>query len=170
VGSLAGTPLYMAPEQAAARHDEVGPWSDVYALCVVLYEWLLLEHPHAKATTVQEVLASIIARDYTWSHVRDRIIAMQVPMEYYTVFRKGLQRDRAHRFASVSELEKSLEDILAGRLDVRCHVTFTKGLMLGLIHWIDRHTVAYSLIFAGVMVSLLGSLVYGVVRLVHLAH
>src|SRR5262249_46629801 len=148
-------------------NHEVGPWSDVYALCVVLYEWLLLEHPHAKATTVQEVLASIIARDYSWTHVRDRIIAMKVPMEYYGVFRKGLQRDRAHRFSSVAELEDALQDLLAGRLDVRCHVTFAKGLMLGLIHWIDRHTFAYTLIFLGVMLSLLGSLVYGVVHLLH---
>ncbi|QEG00530.1 Serine/threonine-protein kinase PrkC [Stieleria maiorica] len=35
---LLGTPLYMAPEQAACDRDSIGPQSDVYALGVVLHE------------------------------------------------------------------------------------------------------------------------------------
>ncbi len=41
-GEQLGTPLYMAPEQIAGEDDLIGPWSDVYALGVVLFELLTL--------------------------------------------------------------------------------------------------------------------------------
>ncbi len=39
-GAVIGTPAYMAPEQAAGRADQVGPWTDLYAVGVVLYHTL----------------------------------------------------------------------------------------------------------------------------------
>jgi hypothetical protein len=40
VGAFLGTPAYVAPEQAAGEAEQVGPWSDLYSLGVVLYEML----------------------------------------------------------------------------------------------------------------------------------
>lgn len=43
---VAGTPAYMAPEQAAGRIDLLGPPADVYALGVILFEVLAGDRPY----------------------------------------------------------------------------------------------------------------------------
>ena len=52
---LAGTPAFMAPEQAEGAWDRVGPPSDVYALGATLFNILLGEHPFRGRTTRQTV-------------------------------------------------------------------------------------------------------------------
>jgi formylglycine-generating enzyme required for sulfatase activity/tRNA A-37 threonylcarbamoyl transferase component Bud32 len=47
-GSPMGTPLYMPPEQATGSHGEVGPWSDVFSLGVILVEMLTLQQTAPK--------------------------------------------------------------------------------------------------------------------------
>lgn len=45
VGRGIGTPGYMPPEQAQGEHVRTGPWSDVYALGVILHEMVLGRRP-----------------------------------------------------------------------------------------------------------------------------
>lgn len=44
---ISGTPGYMAPEQLQGRTQDVGPWTDLYAVGLMLFETLAGERPHA---------------------------------------------------------------------------------------------------------------------------
>ena len=57
-----GTPAYMSPEQAAGRHDQLGPQSDVYCLGATLYH-LLTGHAPYEETDVGEVYQKVLAGD-----------------------------------------------------------------------------------------------------------
>ena len=162
--SLAGTPLYMSPEQAAGRNDELDDRSDVYSLCVLLYEWLVCEHPMRGKSTLVEVLAAIVSRDYDGGDLFKRAIEAHVPVEYVYVIVKGLARDRNQRYQSVAELEQTLKSVRDGWIPVQCHVTFAKHVAHGFAHWIDRHKSLYTALFYLTVVALSGAMGFAIWR------
>jgi serine/threonine protein kinase len=162
--SLAGTPLYMSPEQAAGRNDDLDDRSDVYALCVLLYEWLVCQHPMKGKSTLVEVLATIISQDYDVGDLFKRATEAHVPVEYVYVLVKGLARDRDQRYQSVAELEHALNRARDGWIPVRCHVTLGKHVAHGFAHWIDRHKSLYTGLFYFTAVVLSGALSLAVWR------
>ena len=55
---LIGTPAYMAPEQADARHDLVDERTDIYGLGAILFE-ILTGRPPIEAGTVTELISKV---------------------------------------------------------------------------------------------------------------
>ncbi len=167
LGSLAGTPLYMSPEQAAGRNDELDERSDVYSLSVVLYEWLTLEHPLKDKKTITEVLAAIISGEQDPKKLGGQALMGGVPAEWVRLVLKGLARDREQRYQSVAELESAMKDVLEGRVRVQCHVTLLKRSTFEVFRWIDKHPVVYTIAFALTVAAGLAGIAYGGYRLLH---
>ncbi|HEU4990381.1 MAG TPA: protein kinase [Gemmatimonadaceae bacterium] len=102
MGTIIGTPGYMAPEQAAGGVADAR--SDVYAWGVIAYELLAGAHPFAEHTTLQAMLAAHIADDPKPIATRAR----QVPPALAALVERCLAKDPDHRPASGSALVDGL--------------------------------------------------------------
>jgi serine/threonine protein kinase len=109
-GAVVGTPGYMAPEQAAGRVQEVGPWTDVYALGVTLYELLTGRVPFEAGAWDQTV--ELVLRDEPTPPSR---FQSDVPRDLETVCLKCLEKEPVRRYASAGELAADLGRFLDGK-------------------------------------------------------
>lgn len=109
-GTLVGTPRYMAPEQLTGRISDHGPYTDVYALGVVLFEMLTGESPFKKATSISERIASLHT---PVGSVRAR--QPDVSRDLATICQKCLEFENAHRYQSAADVRDDLQRFLDGR-------------------------------------------------------
>ncbi len=106
---LAGTPHYMAPEQARADGLRVGPASDVWALGVVLFECLtgVVPFPGEQAYAVIKAAADE-------APPCPRTLNPRVPRDLALVVLKCLEKDPHHRYPTALALADDLGRFLAG--------------------------------------------------------
>ncbi|MBV8757829.1 MAG: protein kinase [Deltaproteobacteria bacterium] len=105
-GEVAGTPAYMAPEQA--RGERADRRTDVWGLGATLYA-LLAGRPPNHGTTA-EAFASLVTKDVP----SVRTVAPQIPGELATIVMKCLEADPARRYADAGEVAADLRRYLAG--------------------------------------------------------
>jgi len=101
VGTVAGTPYAMAPEQV--RGEPADERSDIWALGVLLYEMVTGEQPFGGAT-VADVFSSIL-RD------APPPLPLTIPAALRAVITRCLEKEPGRRFASAREVRGELEQI-----------------------------------------------------------
>ncbi|WP_169980522.1 serine/threonine-protein kinase [Tautonia rosea] len=109
-GQPIGTPAYMAPEQAAARADDIGPPADLYALGVILYE-LLTGRPPFQGENVASTLRMVQESEA----VSPRDLQPGVPRDLETITLKCLEKEPRRRYLTAGALADDLERFLENR-------------------------------------------------------
>src|SRR5262249_52820765 len=94
--SVLGAPSYLAPEQAGGKPQDVGPYTDVYALGAVLYE-CLTGRPPFHGRSVVETLALVQTEEVV---PPSRGVKGKMPRDLETICLKCLQKNPARRYAS----------------------------------------------------------------------
>jgi serine/threonine protein kinase/tetratricopeptide (TPR) repeat protein len=103
-GIAVGTPLYMSPEQATGSGGYDGR-SDIYALGAVLFE-ALTGKPPFDGDNVREVLVRRLVEEAP----SVRRLRPEVPDWLDRVVQRAMNRERAGRFATGSELARALAE------------------------------------------------------------
>ena len=107
-GIAVGTLTYMSPEQAAGRHAELGPASDIYSLGSTLYALLAGQSPYRGQDEV-EVLAKVQRGDYPPL----RSVKPETPPALAAICAKAMSLEPRRRYASALDLAADVEHWLA---------------------------------------------------------
>ena len=118
-GDVVGTPLYMAPEQAAGDHDKVDERTDVYGLGAILFSILTGSAPHRKTldTEMSAGIDDLLQAIATKETPRARDYCECVPRELERICLKAMSRQPFARHQTASELADAVERWMAGQSD-----------------------------------------------------
>jgi serine/threonine protein kinase len=103
-GSVMGSPIYMAPEQASGNLERIGPPTDIYALGGILYELLTGQTPFAPKAFPM-IYMEILSRTPT----PPRQIEPAIPAEIEAICLKCLEKDPRRRFQKAADLADALK-------------------------------------------------------------
>ena len=125
-GAIAGTPAYMAPEQAEGRIRELDERTDIYALGAMLYE-ILSGHAPYEGADVMEILRRV------QKGPPPRLAAgapgfQPIPRELKAICEKAMRRDPAERYRSAAAMLHDLEAYLDNRSVTACPDTALQRL------------------------------------------
>lgn len=110
--TFAGTPAYMAPEQAAG--EPASPRSDLYALGVTLFEMVAGSLPFTAQSSAAMLAARLLVDP---PDVREQ--APGASAAFAEIVRKAMAKDPTLRYPSAEALATSLSTVVVGAEDVR---------------------------------------------------
>ncbi|MEI9938327.1 MAG: serine/threonine-protein kinase [Pseudomonadota bacterium] len=126
VGTVLGSPAYMSPEQARGEADVDGR-TDVWALCVVLYEVITGRLPFTGENYNALLYAILEGQPKTFSE-----LGISEPL-LWSIISRGLEKDRQRRCPDMFELGRALALWL---LDRGVQEDVTNGLLRS--KWLER--------------------------------
>jgi len=107
-GDLAGTYLYMSPEQVSAKRMQLDHRTDVFSLGVVMYEMLTLVRPFEGDTSEQVAYKIMLVDPPPPNELRSR-----VPDELSVICGKAMAKAPDRRYGSMAEFAADLRRYLA---------------------------------------------------------
>ncbi len=146
---LLGTPAYMAPEQVDAKGRFLSPRTDIFALCVTLFELLTGQRPF-QGSTIEKTYKAILSEPVP----NPRKLNPAIDHDLKVILETGLDRDPGRRYVS----SEALADDLRAYLEHRPIAAKPAGVLMRLRRWHTRQP-ALSLALVMVFLSILGGLV-----------
>lgn len=157
VGAVIGTPAYMAPEQA--RGGAVDERTDIYALSVLLFELLTLEHYLAGRDSLDAMLQGVLNVNPPMAITVKSAYQPVVSPDLSWIIYGGLAKNPEHRYPSVTVMLERLQRRAEGEILVQCHLTAMKQATNVWGRFIDRHPKVASAIFFGVPLAAVAGVV-----------
>ncbi len=106
IGVTVGTPKYMAPEQMYGS-DEMGPYTDIYSLFVILYELMAHVSDAGKYEMGPLPTLSQLAKHNKFDP------ETRIPLDMHAFVCKGLSVSHLDRFESAAEVVRDLKPLLS---------------------------------------------------------
>ena len=141
VGTVFGTPGFMAPEQL--RGEPGGTQTDVYALGASLYHLLAAEPPHYSDDSTKMMALAAQAPPRSISE-----LVPGVPPELSTIVDTALHYDTAQRYRDAAAFVEDLEHFLAGQLVASHRYSRTEHVL----RFVRRHRAAVGIASAAAIV------------------
>jgi hypothetical protein len=142
LGGIAGTPAYMAPEQA--RGEALTPATDVFGLGAILYQLLTGRPPYSGSP--HDALRQ--ASRCGWRRIAS--VEPGAPPELVAIAEKALAARPADRYADAAALLEDLEDWQHGRR-VAAHTYSSTELMK---RFVSRHRAPLAALGTGLVLAL----------------
>lgn len=141
MGTVLGTPAYMAPESAAGDSERVTTRTDIYGLGAILFEILTGQPPHAGVQP-----GGLIQRVARGETPRARSVRSSTPMALDAICARAMARSPNDRYGDASELAEDVQRWLADEPVS----AFTEPLVRRVRRWRRRHrnTTAAALVTA----------------------
>jgi tRNA A-37 threonylcarbamoyl transferase component Bud32 len=146
-GAIMGTPIYMAPEQAAGKAREIGPATDVYSLGAMLYVMLTGQPPFRGETAFDTIMLVIGEEPPPPSQFQPK-----VPRDLETICLKCLRKAPSRRYASAEELAADLRRYLTDE-PIRARPV---GPVERVWRWIAKNPLPTTLLVAVTLAAAIG--------------
>lgn len=147
-GSALGTPVYMSPEQAAGKINELRPASDIYSLGATLYNLLTGQLPF----TGRDLLP-LLAHVQAGKFPRPRQHNRKIDKALEAICLKAMAKNPEDRYSTARELADDIERWMADEPVV----AYREPMLRKLRRWAKRHQAVVALA-VGLLVAALVTL------------